>query len=244
MQKGILYPIFEKSWIRPGTCNVWFYSDPHFSDPEMIHLRKDYIGDEEQIRLINSKVGRNDTLVILGDVGNIEMVKKLRGYKVLIMGNHDKGASNYKRIVIDETRCPVCGSDQLVGVGCNDGFSLHQTRCNNCGFKGATFGPDFQSKIDNHLFDEVYDGPLTISDRIILSHEPITGLQPYWFNIHGHDHSNWFTGSRHLNCCAEHIGYTPIALTQIVKDGLLAETESIHRITIDGAIERKAKRGK
>lgn len=191
MQKGILYPIFEKSWIRPNTCNVWFYSDPHFSDPEMAQIRKDYISDEEQVRRINSKVGRYDTLVVLGDVGNTEMVKKLRGYKILIMGNHDKGRTNYEG-----------------------------------------------------LFDEVYDGPLTISDRIILSHEPITGLQPYWFNIHGHDHSNWFTGSRHLNCCAEHIGYTPIALTQIVKDGLLAETESIHRITIDGAIERKAKKGK
>ena len=191
MQKGILYPIFEKSWIRPNTCNVWFYSDPHFSDPEMAQKRKDYITDEEQVRRINSKVGRYDTLVILGDVGNTDMVKKLRGYKILIMGNHDKGRTNYEG-----------------------------------------------------LFDEVYDGPLTISDRIILSHEPITGLQPYWFNIHGHDHSNWFTGSRHLNVCAEHIGYIPIALTQIVKDGLLAETESIHRITIDSAIERKAKKGK
>lgn len=198
MQKGILYPAFEKSWIRPNTCNVWFYSDPHFSDPEMVELRKNYISDEEQIRRINSKVGRNDTLVILGDVGNIEMVKKLHGYKVLIMGNHDAGRTNYERKVDDAG--------------------------------------------DNHLFDEVYTGTLTISDKIILSHQPIDKLPPFWFNIHGHDHSNWFTGSRHLNCCAEHINYTPIALTQIIKNGLLADIESIHRLQIDATVARKGKK--
>ena len=64
----------------------------------MVHLRKNYIGDEEQIKRINSKIGKYDTLVVLGDVGDVEWVRKIRGYKVLVMGNHDKGASNYKGI--------------------------------------------------------------------------------------------------------------------------------------------------
>ena len=62
-----------------------------------MNLRKNYIGDEEQIKRINSKIGKYDTLVILGDVGDIEWVRKIRGYKVLVMGNHDAGATNYKR---------------------------------------------------------------------------------------------------------------------------------------------------
>lgn len=56
--------------------------------------------DQMQIDNINKVCGKNDTLVILGDVGDVECVKQLKaGYKVLIMGNHDKGASNYKRYV-------------------------------------------------------------------------------------------------------------------------------------------------
>ena len=96
----------------------------------------------------------------------------------------------------------------------------------------------------NSLFDEVYEGPLLISDRILLSHEAIENLPPYFFNIHGHDHSNWFTGSRHLNLCAEHIGYTPVGLLSVIKDGLLKDVESIHRVTIISAIARKARREK
>lgn len=85
-------------WFHNGRGTVYFYSDPHFNDPEMVHLRKNYIGDEEQIKRINSKIGKYDTLVVLGDVGDIEWARKIRGYKVLVMGNHDKGASNYKGI--------------------------------------------------------------------------------------------------------------------------------------------------
>lgn len=195
MKPELLYPAFAKSWINERTNNVWFYSDPHFADPEMPFIRKDYIGDEEQVQRINSKVGRHDTLVILGDVGDVEFVKKLRGYKILILGNHDAGASNYKRQVIDG--------------------------------------------VDNHLFDEVYTGVVMITDKIILSHQPIQNLPPFMFNIHGHDHSNWFTGSRHLNLCAEHINYTPVSLTEIIKSGVLKDVESIHRLQIDATVAKK-----
>lgn len=186
-----LYDSFAR-WYRGGT--IWFYSDPHFNDPEMEHIRKDYISDAEQVKRINSRVGRNDTLIILGDVGDIEWVRKLRGYKVLIMGNHDTGATKYKKVE------------------------------------------------NNGLFDEVYEGVLMISPKIILSHEPIPNLPEWLFNIHGHDHSNRFTGSRHLNVCAEHINYTPISIASIIKDGLLKDIEDIHRITIDNAIARKEKK--
>lgn len=176
-----LYAPFRK-WTETGT--LWVYSDPHFSDPEMVYLRKNYIGDEEQVIRINSKVGKKDTIIILGDIGNEEIARKIRGYKVLVMGNHDKGATKY---------------------------------------------------ID--IFNEVYEGPLFISEKLILSHEPID--LPYAFNIHGHDHSLWYRNDQHLNVCAEHINYTPINLTKLLKKGLLSKTDSIHRVTIDMATERK-----
>lgn len=208
MEKHI-YDIFAHRWYNGGT--IWFYADPHFGDEQMKKIRKNYISDDEQVRRINSKIGKNDTLIILGDIGDLEYVKKLRGYKVLIMGNHDAGASNYKR--------------ELERYHIEDGLLIVDSE-------------------DNHLFDEVYEGALMISPKIILSHEPIPNLPSWLFNIHGHDHSNRFKGENHLNVCAEHIDYTPVPLTSIVKSGMLSEVEDIHRITIDGAIERKAKHEK
>lgn len=193
-----LYDQFQH-WYRDGGT-VWFYSDPHFSDEEMKYIRHDYIGDEEQVKRINSKIGRKDTLVILGDIGDVEWVKKLRGYKVLIMGNHDAGASNYKRLIYDS------------GL-------IH----------------------DNHLFDEVYEGPLFISDKLLLSHEPIE--YPYALNIHGHDHSFWSkSDDLHWNLCAEHIGYTPVCIKEIINSGRLKNIPTIHRATIDEAAARKQKK--
>ena len=84
-----------------GGQTMWIYSDPHFSDEDLEYGIKNRPSDEEQIRRINAKAGRKDTLIILGDVGNIECVRKLRaGHKVLICGNHDLGATRYKREVV------------------------------------------------------------------------------------------------------------------------------------------------
>ncbi|MBQ0014717.1 MAG: hypothetical protein KBS82_05270 [Oscillospiraceae bacterium] len=180
-------------WYRGGT--IYFYSDPHFSDDEMKYIRKNYIGDDEQVHAINKKVGKNDTIIFLGDIGNVEFIRKIRGYKILIMGNHDSGSSNYIR-TLDE------------------------------------------NNMDNHLFDEVYEGPLCVSEKIILSHEPID--IPFMLNIHGHDHSNWtFQDNNHWNVCAENIGYTPISIKEIIKSGCLKNIDSIHRVTIDRAIDKK-----
>ena len=175
MIKG-LYNSFAERWYRGGS--VWFYSDPHFGDEEMKHLRKNYISDDEQVKRINSKLGKNDTIIFLGDIGDVSFIKKIKGYKVLVMGNHDAGRSNYEP-----------------------------------------------------FFNEIYEGILIIGPKIVLSHEPID--MRFCFNIHGHDHSGWFKDKNHLNVCAEHIDYTPISLTQLIKEGRFKDIEDIHRITID-----------
>ena len=81
-----------------GEQTVWIYSDPHFGDKDLDNGICNRPSTEEQIAFINACVGRKDTLIILGDIGDIEAVRKLRaGRKVLIMGNHDAGSTNYKR---------------------------------------------------------------------------------------------------------------------------------------------------
>ena len=93
----------------------------------------------------------------------------------------------------------------------------------------------------NSFFDEVYAGPIFIAEKILLSHEPITGL-PWCLNIHGHDHSGMETymeACKHINVAANVCGYKPINLGKIIKDGILSDISSIHRMTIDEATARK-----
>lgn len=230
-----LYPLFDH-WFRGG--NIFVYSDPHFSDPEMVYLRKDYIGDEEQIKRINSKVGKKDTIIFLGDIGNIDCIKKIRGYKVLIMGNHDSGKTNYQR-VINEIQTfdseEISEEEKKEIVKRASKMMLAGSLPPN-----ADFSKYFRTKIeDNHLFDEVYEGPLMINEKLMLSHEPLD-LPPCIFNIYGHDHSSWFDNKgRGMNVCAEWINYTPISLLDFLKKGGLKDVDDIHRITIDRATERK-----
>lgn len=211
-----LYDELAKRWYHGGT--IYVFSDPHFGDLESHAFRgEEYPGDEEVVKRINSKVNKNDTIIFLGDIGDLSYIKKIRGYKVLIMGNHDKGASNYKRkveYILDEEH-----------------GSLQYDLMNKL------------VKIDNHLFDEVYEGPLMINDKVILSHEPIFPTIPFLFNVHGHVHNKNYQGDEHhLNVCAETINYTPINLINFIKCGNISHIESIHRMTIDGAIKRKGKK--
>lgn len=98
-------------------------------------------------------------------------------------------------------------------------------------------------------FDEIYIGPLWISQKLVLSHEPLTLKNWEWveeeetciaFNIHGHNHNNATSNSYyHLNIAQNVYGYVPLNLNEFIKHGYLKRIKDIHRITIDNAIERK-----
>ena len=235
-----LYDIF-KHWHATGT--VWIYSDTHFNDAELaagvasrpiagIHLAN-----------INSKVGKKDTFIHLGDVGDIEIARKIKGYKVLIAGNHDAGLSNYKRVVnYFKLDAETYSKEQALEYA----KKLYP----NCKYiieKGYQFSFPFEFWYicaDNCLFDEVYGGPVMVAEKLILSHEPVDC--PWAFNIHGHVHSGGpMSDERHLNVCGEARGvYEPINFNQFMKSGFMAKIQTIHRETIDKATKRARKRGK
>ena len=185
-----LYEPF-RHWSEGGS--VFILSDTHFDDADCKLMDPNWITPEEQVRIINSVVGKGDTFVCLGDVGDPKYVPMIKARKkILLLGNHDaRGA--YK-----------------------------------------------------DLFDEIYAGPLFISDKILLSHEPVYGL-PWSLNIHGHDHNgmeSYREDCKHINLAANVCGYTPVSLAKLIKDGVLADIDSIHRVTIDHAVERKQNRTK
>lgn len=236
MIKG-LYSCFDH-WHKEGT--VWLYSDPHFNEDDLIENIKGRPDAETHLKMINSKVGKKDTFICLGDCGDLEYIKRIRGYKVLIMGNHDTGRTKYERKVI------TCKFPQEIFQ--KDDAVAEMKRvypgCRYTVWEEYDFHEPFLSwkvSADNMLFDEVYEGPLFIGEKILLSHEPINF--PYAVNLHGHDHSGGCHPDRfHYNLCADVIGYTPVNFNQFMKNGPAAHIESIHRNTINKATKRKAKR--
>ena len=231
-----IYPAFQH-WAEQ---TVWIYSDPHFSDEDLECGIKNRPSDEEQIKNINSCAGRKDTLIILGDVGNIECVRRLRAArKILIMGNHDLGRTNYerkieKKIFDQDEYTKEQVMEEMKTLFPNWKISIEESWEFHSPFKR------WNAYADNCLFDEVYEGALIIGEKLILSHEPVE--IPWLYNIHGHDHAGR-KRQNHLNVCSDVIGYKPINLNQFLKSGPSAKIQSIHRATIDKATERKVKRG-
>lgn len=226
-----LYEKFQH-WSKSGS--VWLYSDPHFEDPDCKLMDPHWISPKEQVKIINSKVFKSDTLIILGDIGNVDYIKQLKaGYKVLIAGNHDSGLSNYKRKTLYDA---VLHKEDY-----KDEKELRVSAHNNSPYDEITISSSDLSAFiiaDNKLFDEVYGGPLFISDKILLSHEPID--LPFVLNIHGHKHDmqGGQYDQNHYNVCSNCINYTPINLKDIIKTGALNKIDNIHKITIDKASKK------
>jgi len=203
----MLKQLYEKfqNWSDGGS--LYIYSDPHFVgngnvDSDEVQMRKvfHYGSDELQISNINNKVSKNDTLIILGDVGDPIVLEQLKCKNlILIKGNHDRGNEYYK-----------------------------------------------------DRFREIYEGPLFINEKILLSHEPI--YSENWLNIHGHIHNqsqlDKAKEEKNFICVSANLhNYEPMNLGHLFKhEGEFKDFKSfkdipsIHRATIDLAIERKRKR--
>ena len=234
-----LYDCFEK-WGKKGA--IWLMGDTHFGDRDIKSGFVKRPTDEELITNINSKVGKNDTFILLGDVGDISCVRKLKGYKILILGNHDTGRSNYERKIVTEK----FDKEQYQ----KDEALLEMKRLYpHCKYE-IDEGYDFHSPFeywkvnaDNNLCDMVIPGPLTLGEKLILSHEPIPNLS-WALNLHGHQHNGSVKqGLYHYNVCVDVMGPTPLNLNQFLKGGPTAHIQPLHRQNIDTAIARKARRG-
>ena len=239
-----LYKCFQH-WSAGGS--VYIYSDPHFEDSDCKIMDAAWPAPAEQIAKINAKVHKGDTLIILGDIGNPEYIKKIKaGYKILISGNHDAGLTNYKKTVTHEIKeiFAECVDEEKYEIDVAiERKSFHKYLYEKYPYAKINIQERyefhspfhfFDATIDDNLFDEVYGGPLFIGEKILLSHEPI--YNECWYNIHGHRHSDDDTnykGKNYFNCCANVIKYEPINLKDIIKSGVLKNIPTIHRKTID-----------
>jgi calcineurin-like phosphoesterase family protein len=106
-----MYDLFNEKWCKQ---TIWLVSDTHFGDEELRAGLPNRPSDEELVKIINSKVGKKDTLIHLGDVGDIEYMKKIRGYKILICGNHDAGRTNYEGVFDEVYTGPLMVGEKLL----------------------------------------------------------------------------------------------------------------------------------
>ena len=221
-----------KHWSE--VSGVFILSDTHFNDSDCKLMDKNWISVDEQVDRINKLVHKNDTLIILGDVGDTRYISRLKaGYKVLVMGNHDTGRSNFERKIITKR----FSKDMYTREDALNKMKEDYPDCKYSVSEEYDFHSPFECWVisaDNKLFDEVYGGPLMIGEKIFLSHEPILGID-WCLNIHGHDHSGRKIDNYHLNLASNVCNYTPINLKNEIKNGLLANVLSIHRMTIDNA---------
>lgn len=133
--------------------------------------------------------------------------------------------------------------DCLIHLGdVGDASYLDELKCYKVLITG---NHDVMSKVASH-FDEVYTGPLFIADRILLSHEPIFGLEKICVNIHGHNHAGpWLTYDEtrdrytHINMASNVCNYMPMNLGKEIKAGMLTKVENYHRITIQNQTNKK-----
>ncbi|MBT7091390.1 MAG: hypothetical protein HN932_13045 [Candidatus Marinimicrobia bacterium] len=76
---------------------VHFLADPHFGHRNILKYRTQFKSIAEHDNYIverwNNAIGKNDTVYLLGDAAftmeSLEIIRSLRGQKILIRGNHD-----------------------------------------------------------------------------------------------------------------------------------------------------------
>ena len=242
-----LYKCFEH-WYHGGT--IWVISDTHFQKDTEMEKAFGWPSAEERLKMINECVTKNDTLIHLGDVGDrLDLVRQIKcDYKVLITGNHDAGNSVYER---RKQHCGILDTNEDIKKAMKSLHhaymigDVHPTEYNQWD------NGKYELLVDNHLFDEIYNGPLFINNKIVLSHEEFN--TPYAINIHGHVHCapGWITEKTNIvekigtlvtysfNMASDVIGYKPKRLDKIIENYPLKNIKSIHEVTIDNATERK-----
>lgn len=106
---------------------IWVCSDLHLQHKNIIHLCRPQFKtieehDEYIIKQFNNTVGKDDLVYILGDVGFTpkdsltQLVKRLHGRKILIVGNHDRlNPCQYQSMgFIEVIRHPVYYNNNII----------------------------------------------------------------------------------------------------------------------------------
>jgi len=94
---------------------IWFTADTHYGDKKIIHyMNRPFKSVEEMNNTLienwNKKVGERDLVYHLGDFGFGDpdpILSKLKGFKKLVIGSHDRDAAKSDIWVAKDTRMDI-----------------------------------------------------------------------------------------------------------------------------------------
>lgn len=169
------------SKLLDGRCRIYFTSDWHIGHANVLIYDKRPFSELSHMHRVlinnyNATVGDEDLCFFLGDMGLgkgdtlRQVVSELQGKKVLILGNHDKGATAMRRIgfdvvlnmaaleiagqIVTMTHCPLRGvwrEDTAHMKGAAEGDNWHGEHKNQR-FSIENFG-------QFHLHGHTHKGP-------------------------------------------------------------------------------------
>lgn len=169
------------------------------------------------------------SIFLISDTHFYDIDRSLMGYQI----------TEQEQIYLLESS--VHKGDTLIHLGdVGNPILLNKLKC----YKVLIMGNHDNSDTKQY-FNEVYNGPLWIAEKLILSHEPLNlkldmTMTPVAFNIHGHNHNKEFLNDNyHLNIAQNVFGYFPLNLKYFIQSGILKKIDSIHRAAINKQIEEK-----
>jgi len=189
-------------------------------------------GDEESlnkahtewiIKNWNKTVGKDDIVIHLGDVawkGHQEIIPRLNGKKILILGNHDKKGPNTYHQFDQVIRGNVKIENGLVYTSLDEDplvstlqLNIDGNECLLSHYPGTTLEHRYRIEDDK----KVWQTP--INDRI----DKIIDLCKYnkiKYNLHGHTHSTSYNrsdnGWEFINCSLEAVLFKPAKIKDIL----------------------------
>ena len=116
------------SKLNDFTGDIWFISDHHFNHKNIIKYSErpfstTFVMENKMVELHNMVVKPEDIVILVGDFGfcgtkvGKEILKRLNGYKIFILGNHDVYHNKFKNFGYDEVY--VCKTFDYDGVTLN-----------------------------------------------------------------------------------------------------------------------------
>ena len=188
---------------------VYFTADTHFGHKNVIpYCKRPYADtvemDEDLIKKWNETVGPNDIIYHLGDFAFApqirirEILARLNGWKVLIMGNHDKKTVTWWREAgFDEVFKLKYGESKPFEMFCRTDGGIETA------FRMSHF--PFAEKMGD------YDQRDYLTQRAPLRAETTVPL------VHGHVHESWMLRPFMVNVGVDVWGLKPVHLSKVLE---------------------------
>ncbi|WP_181566271.1 metallophosphoesterase [Helicobacter monodelphidis] len=215
--------------------NTFIVSDTHFGHQKILekepHRFDDLSSKKEVFKRLrkrwNNLIQDNDTLLHLGDlIGDKgkKYIKKLKGHKYLILGNHDIKEQNFS-VIQQSDFCIIHGLCLLVPQK-QEILEQMQFFLNNLPIEQQSLLSAVVADICgirilfSHypLFDRYPNDNRFIAIKEIL--EKLFEISQCAMNIHGHTHSHDTFDNRCVNACIDKTDFMPIRLKDLLsKEG-------------------------